>query len=276
MNIAKLTEQMKKKLQQAGSKNAQFDIKLIISHFTGINRLELNLHSKDIVQENIQFEIKQAVQRRIKQEPLQYIFGETEFYDFPIKVNSAVLIPRPETELLVAKIIKNNNSLNSILDLGTGSGAIAIYLAKAFPKAQIIASDISEKALKIARENAKMNNAKIKFIQSDLFQNISKKFDLIVSNPPYISEKEFLELPPEIKNYEPKNALLAEDNGLKFYRKILQQAQSFLQKNGKIYFEIGAEQAHKIEIIAHKQDFQNVAVFHDLNGFDRIMQLSRK
>lgn len=274
MNIANLIEQTKKKLQQADSKNAQLDTELIISHFTGINRLELNLHSKYLVKTKIQLAIKQAVQRRMQLEPLQYIFGETKFYDFPIKVNPAVLIPRPETELLVEKITKNNNSLNSILDLGTGSGAIAIYLAKAFPKAQIIASDISEKALKIARENAKMNNAKIKFIQSDLFQNISKKFDLIVSNPPYISEKEFLELPPEIKNYEPKSALLAKENGLEFYRKILQQANSFLQKNGKVYFEIGAEQTCKIEIIAHKHDFQNVTVFQDLNSFDRIMQLS--
>ena len=211
--------------------------------------------------------------RRIKHEPLQYILRETEFYSYKIKVCESVLIPRPETELLVEKIIKEENNVNSILEIGTGSGAIIIALKKHFQNSIVLGSDISKDALKIAAENAEINSVQIEFVKSDIFENIAVRFDLIISNPPYISKVEYELLPKEIKDHEPKSALQAENNGLYYYEKILQNAKEHLTESGKIYFEIGCDQAEKITQIAKENGFSNIQVFKDLNGFDRIMRI---
>ena len=211
--------------------------------------------------------------RREKHEPLQYILGETEFYGYKIKVNKNVLIPRPETELLVEKIIFEEKRANSVLEIGTGSGAIIIALAKNLDLKIIDAIDISKTALKKAKQNSALNNIEINFFQSDLFENITAKYDLIVSNPPYISQEEYEQLPIEIKYYEPKSALQADNNGLYFYKKILQNAKEHLTESGKIYFEIGYDQAEKITEIAKKNGFSNIQVFKDLNGFERILSV---
>ena len=203
--------------------------------------------------------------------PLQLILGETEFYGCKIKVNLDVLIPRPETELLVEKVLREN--VRSILEIGTGSGAIAITLAKQMKKVKIEATDISEKALNTARQNVELNNVSIEFIQSDIFENIKSKYDIIVSNPPYISKKEYNNLAPEIKDYEPEISLLAEEEGLFYYKKILANAKDYLTDNGKIYFEIGYDQAEKIKEIAKENGFDEINVFKDLNGFDRIIRI---
>ncbi|MDA3812731.1 MAG: peptide chain release factor N(5)-glutamine methyltransferase, partial [Candidatus Cloacimonetes bacterium] len=214
-------------------------------------------------------------ERRKKRETLQYILGETEFYGYKIKVNKSVLIPRPETELLVEKIIKEENNVNSILEIGTGSGAIIIALKKHFQNSIVLASDVSNDALKTAQRNSEINSVQIEFIKSDIFENIAGRFDIIISNPPYISLDEYEQLPNEIKDHEPKSALQAENNGLYFYEKILQKAKEHLTKSGMIYFEIGYEQAEKIAEIAKENGFSNVHVFKDLNGFDRIVRITK-
>ena len=245
----------------------------IISHVLKMNRLDIYLHLEKEIS-GTQFDIiSEIYARRKKYEPLQYILGETEFYGYKIMVNKNVLIPRPETELLVEKIIHEEKSRARILDIGTGSGAIVIALAKNLNEMIIDAVDISESALKTAKQNADMNNVEINFFQSDIFENVTNKYDLIISNPPYISQAAYEQLPAEIREYEPKSALLAETNGLYFYKKILQNAKEHLTKSGKIYFEIGYDQAEKIIEIAKENGFSNIQVFKDLNGFDRIVRI---
>ena len=168
-----------------------------------------------------------ALKQREKGEPLAYIFHSANFYGYDLEVDKNVLIPRPETEELVELVLKENISNSTkILDIGTGSGAIAIALAKE-SKANITAVDISEGALKIAKTNAVRNNAKVKFIKSDLFESVDDKFDIIVSNPPYIDEVEYNQLESSVKDYEPKTALFGGEDGLYFYRKIINSVSAF-------------------------------------------------
>ncbi len=249
--------------------NPKFDAEFLISHAIGLNRLELYLNFDMPVEESEREKIKSFILRRANHEPLQYIVGETEFYGYKIQVDSSVLIPRPETERLVEIILKDENP-KTILEIGTGSGAIAIALAKNLPDSGIIATDISSEALKTAKKNIEYHNLKnITLIKSDLFNSVEGKFDIIVSNPPYISKEEYNNLDIEIKNYEPKEALLAESEGIFFYEKILEKSKKHLMENGKIFFEIGYNQAKKIELIAKKMGFTNVVIKKDYNDYDR-------
>ena len=259
-------------LKKYNIENPRINAEQLISHVLGINKTDLYLNSKAVLNREKLDVIERLIIRRTKHEPLQYILGETEFYGCKIKVNPDVLIPRPETELLVEKVLQED--FGSILEIGTGSGAIAIALAKQMKNVQITATDISEKALRIARQNAEINNVSINFIQSDIFENIKSKYDIIVSNPPYISKKEYDNLAPEIKDYEPEISLLAEEDGMYFYKKILQQAKDYLTEKGKIYFEIGYDQAKRVKILAIENGFSETEVFQDLNEFDRITKIN--
>ncbi len=245
----------------------------IISHILKMKRLDIYLHLENEISETQLNSILVIAERRKKCEPLQYILGETEFYGYKIKVNKSVLIPRPETELLVEKIIKEENNVNRILEIGTGSGAIVIALKKHFKNSIVLGSDISKDALKIAAENAEINCVQLEFVKSDIFENIAGRFDFIISNPPYISPDEYEQLPIEIRDHEPKSALQAENNGLYYYEKILQNAKEHLTKSGMIYFEIGCDQAEKIAEIAKENGFSNIQIFKDLNGYNRIMRI---
>ena len=205
--------------------------------------------------------------------PLQYIVGTAPFYDLTLKVNKDVLIPRFETEYLVEKTINYakkyfSNKIN-ILDIGTGSGAIAISLKKHLDS-NVTASDISAKALEIAKENAINNNAKITFIKSDIFENIKGKFDIIISNPPYIAYDE--EIEDIVKNSEPHIALYAKDNGLYFYKKIINQAKKYLNKKSILAFEIGMTQGHSLKEYASIY-FKDSKIFveKDLTERDRYL-----
>ena len=251
--------------------NPKLDSEYIISHVLGMSMLELNLHQDDNITEDNLVLIQNMIFRRGKNEPLQYILGETDFYGLTFKVNEHVLIPRPETELLVEKIIKENPAVEEILEIGTGSGAIAIALTANIKNAKIEAVDISNEALQIARENAAKNKVNINFFCSDIFENVIGKYDLIISNPPYIPGKEYQYLSREIREYEPSIALLADDNGLTFYKKILCSAKDYLTEKGKIYFEIGYSLSESIKKVAEENGFRNIETVKDLNGFDRMM-----
>ena len=221
-----------------------------------------------------ELEIMQAVQKRIKHIPLAYIFGKTNFYGYDFKVNENVLIPRLDTEVLVEKIVedvKNQNKQVSVLDIGTGSGAIIIAIQKE-TNSKCYAVDISKKALEIAKENAKINNAEIEFIESDLFENIKDlKVDYIVSNPPYIETEVVEGLEPEVVSNEPKLALDGGEDGLDFYRKIIKDAKQHLNNNGKLYFEIGYNQGKSVSDLM-KEDFENIEVIKDYGGNDRVVR----
>jgi len=208
--------------------------------------------------------------------PIQYIFGKAHFYGMDFEVNENTLIPRPETEELVEWIIHENRSRGAlkILDIGTGSGCIAISLAKNLPGAEVYAIDVSEKALDVARRNAIHNNVKVHFILKDILvaETLPETFDVVVSNPPYVRELEKAEIRPNVLEYEPHLALFVEDSDpLLFYRKIALLAKINLPKNGRLYFEInqylGNETAEMLESYA----FKNVILRKDLYGNDRMM-----
>ncbi|MBU0278294.1 peptide chain release factor N(5)-glutamine methyltransferase [Gemella sp. zg-1178] len=205
--------------------------------------------------------------------PLSHLVGFDYFFDRKFIVNKFVLSPRMETEELVYTVInyirKNENNNIKILDLCTGSGIIGISLAKEIPSLLVTASDISCDALSVAKENAKNLKAHIDFIQSDIFENIEDKFDIIVSNPPYISYSEKDSIENNVINYDPHIALFADEDGLYFYRKILEQAENYLTKEGLIFFEIGFNQKNKIIDLAKKNNF-DAEILKDLNGRARI------
>ena len=210
--------------------------------------------------------------------PLSHLVGFDYFYDRKFKVTRDVLSPRIETEELIYKVLeyikKAKKDSFRILDLCTGSGIIAITLKKEIVEkyTEIVASDISEKALSIAIENANNNNANITFIKSDLFDNISGKFDLIISNPPYISYKDKITIKDNVLKYDPHLALFAEEDGIYFYRKIIENAVHYLSKDGVIFFEIGYDQKEKIFELGKNNNFITT-VYKDINDRDRIAKL---
>ena len=271
--ISKLLEWATKELNNSGISSPKQNVETILAHTLNIKRLDIYLQLERKVSGKKLEIVFIIISRRKDNEPLQYILGETEFYGYTIKVDKSVLIPRPETELLVERIIAEENDIKNILEIGTGSGALVIALAKKMNGIVIDATDISEDALRIAEQNTILNQVDINIFKSDIFDNVLNKYDLIISNPPYISLTDYKQLPVEIKDFEPKSALLADDNGLFFYNKILQKAKDHLTESGKIYFEIGYDQAKKITEIAKENGFSNIKVFKDLNGFDRIVRI---
>lgn len=209
--------------------------------------------------------------------PVQYIVGNVDFYGYTFKVNKNTLIPRFETELLVEKTIKYinkyfNNEIK-ILDIGTGSGCIAITLNKLLDNSRVTAVDISKNALDVARENSKINNTDVNFIESDVFSNINDKYDVIISNPPYISYDE--DIMDVVYNNEPHMALYADDNGLYFYDKILMECRKYLNDRFFIAFEIGYKQGNDIINIINKYfDNVNISLEKDYSGRDRFIFVS--
>lgn len=229
-----------------------------------------------VEQENRYFDL---INKNINEDtPLSHLVGFDYFYDRKFKVTKDVLSPRMETEELIYKVLeyikKSKKDSFRILDLCTGSGIIAITLKKEIVEknTEIVASDISEKALSIAIENANNNNANITFIKSDLFENISGKFDLIISNPPYISYKDKTAIKDSVLNYDPHLALFAEEDGIYFYRKIIENAVHYLSKDGVIFFEIGYDQKEKILELGKNNNFITT-VYKDINARDRIAKL---
>ena len=229
-----------------------------------------------VEQENRYFDL---INKNINEDtPLSHLVGFDYFYDRKFKVTKDVLSPRMETEELIYKVLeyikKSKKDSFKILDLCTGSGIIAITLKKEIVEkyTEIVASDISEKALSIAIENANNNNANITFIKSDLFDNISGKFDLIISNPPYISYKDKIIIKDSVLNYDPHLALFAEEDGIYFYRKIIENAVHYLSKDGVIFFEIGYDQKEKIFELGKNNNFITT-VYKDINDRDRIAKL---
>lgn len=222
------------------------------------------------------------IEKHIKEDvPLSHLVGFEYFYDRKFKVTKDVLSPRMETEELIYKVIEyvkatNKNNLK-ILDLCTGSGIIAITLKKELYQISIdvVASDISEEAIEVAKENAQYHDTDVRFIQSDIFNNIDDKFDIIVSNPPYIDRKDEVTMKENVLNYDPHLALFAEEEGMYFYRKIIEQAKDYLKENGVMFFEIGYDQKDKIIKLSKKNGYL-AQVYKDINNRDRMAFLVRK
>ena len=260
-----------KMLTQAGIDEAELDARYILEYITGLNSAQYFIHSEDIIEKNKAEEFFRLIERRSKRIPLSYVIGTRDFFGLTFKVNENVLIPEQETELLVEEVIKHSEG-KSVLDMCTGSGCIAISIALFGKPSKVAASDISEKALEVARENAKSLKAgEISFIQGDMFENVTDKFDIIVSNPPYIETGEIDELMPEVRDYIPRLALDGDIDGLKFYRIISKEAVKKLNKNGRIFYEIGYNQSRAVASILLENGFTDVKIMKDYSGLDRIV-----
>ena len=260
-----------KMLTQAGIDEAELDARYILEYITGLNSAQYFIHSEDIIEKDKAEEFFRLIERRSKRIPLSYVIGTRDFFGLTFKVDENVLIPEQETELLVEEVIKHSEG-KSVLDMCTGSGCIAISIALFGKPSKVAASDISEKALKVARENAKSLKAgEISFIQGDMFENVTDKFDIIVSNPPYIETGEIDELMPEVRDYIPRLALDGDIDGLKFYRIISKEAVKKLNKNGRIFYEIGYNQSRAVASILLENGFTDVKIMKDYSGLDRIV-----
>lgn len=267
-------------LTNHGIKDAGRESEILFTECTGINRTSLYRDNPELsaLQMN---EIKDLLERRKKREPLQYITGQVDFCGIKIKVGSGVLVPRPETELVVEEVIKTYslqstvNSQLKILDLCTGSGCIALAIAKQYPESTVYGTDISKQALRYAEENARITNIRnVTFLQGDLLDPVrGMRFDIIVSNPPYIRRQDITDLQPEIKEWEPSEALDGGEDGLFFYKKILKEATAFLNDNGSVILEVGDKEADEIVRIARNSDLKIVAIIKDYNGIDRALRL---
>lgn len=260
-----------KMLAQAGIDEAELDARYILEYITGLNSAQYFINSEDIIEKDKAEEFFRLIERRSKRIPLSYVIGTRDFFGLTFKVDENVLIPEQETELLVEEVIKHSEG-KSVLDMCTGSGCIAISIALFGKPSKVAASDISEKALEVARENAKSIKAgEISFIQGDMFENVTDKFDIIVSNPPYIETGEIDELMPEVRDYIPRLALDGDIDGLKFYRIISKEAVKKLNKNGRIFYEIGYNQSRAVASILFENGFTDITVIKDYSGLDRIV-----
>lgn len=260
-----------KMLAQAGIDEAELDARYILEYITGLNSAQYFINSEDIIEKDKAEEFFRLIERRSKRIPLSYVIGTRDFFGLTFKVDENVLIPEQETELLVEEVIKHSEG-KSVLDMCTGSGCIAISIALFGKPSKVAASDISEKALEVARENAKSLKAgEISFIQGDMFENVTDKFDIIVSNPPYIETGEIDELMPEVRDYIPRLALDGDIDGLKFYRIISKEAVKKLNKNGRIFYEIGYNQSRAVASILLENGFTDVKIMKDYSGLDRIV-----
>jgi release factor glutamine methyltransferase len=252
---------------------------IVLESFHNKKRIDLALNP-EMEMDAVQLLRWESVLSDLKKEkPIQYILGETEFYGLPFLVNENTLIPRPETEELVEWILEStkyeeqSTKLN-VLDIGTGSGCIAISLAKNLPSAQVSAIDVSEKALATAHKNAEINKVEVNFILKNILETkvLDEKYDIIVSNPPYVRNLEKEEIKPNVLEYEPHLALFVEDNdALLFYRKIAELAKKNLSENGKLYFEINQYLGKETVRLLEGMDFKNVILKKDVYGNDRMI-----
>jgi release factor glutamine methyltransferase len=246
-------------------------VKILLSELTGLTLPELQIRADYVLSEQQTATFSHWMQRLKTHEPVQYITGKAHFYGLVLYVDKNVLIPRPETEGLVEWLCKREKGALRILDIGTGSGAIALAIKNLKPGSAITATDISPAALSVAQANAKRLGLEVVFAEADLFPQTLSRFDVIVSNPPYISLSDFARLGDEIRLFEPQTALLAQEEGLEFYSRILKQSPDYLNEVGKIYLEIGEMQSGAVSKFAVEAGFSKVEVKRDLAGRNRYL-----
>ena len=265
------------KLKQKNINNPELDLRILLKHASKKNNeiilSNLNLDNIDIDK------FKSYLHKRINRQSIAKIINNKSFWKYDFYINNFVLDPRPETELIIEEVLniyRNKNLKLKILDIGTGSGCIAISLAKEFKNASITAIDISQEALEVAAKNLKIHNCdnQIQLKQIDL-KNINSKFDLIVSNPPYLTNDQFNKTDPEIKNFEPKLALVGGEDGLKFYREYSNNLKNLMNKSAYFVCEIGINQRQDCEEIFQNSGLYLNKIVNDLQGIERILSFSK-
>jgi len=276
-----ILNQAVEKLRSEGIDRPRTNAELLLGAVLNAQKIDLYLDRDRILTPQQIEKFHQLIQERTSGKPLQYIIGSTEFFGLEFLVNENVLIPRPETETLVKAIIEHliNFFSPKIVDLGTGSGAIAVSLAKNLSDSFIFATDVSSLALTVAKENARRHQVekRIEFLCGDLFEplenrNLKGMIDGVVSNPPYVSVDEFEQLPKEVKNYEPIIALKTDKEGTFFHKKIIEGSLDFLKQEGILALEVGLGQANKVaELVRDCAGFKNIEIKKDLGGIERIV-----
>ena len=261
-----------------GFKNVRQEIEWMLCDLLKIDRSDIYLKINSKISKRNFSQLKEWINQRLKNKPLQYITGKTEFYGHQISVSPDVLIPRPETERLVDIAIDTIKNLSKpkILEVGTGSGCISIALGSAKKDANILSLDVSDSALEIAKINTKKNNiSNIKFLKLDFLESIPKgQYDLIISNPPYISKNEMKEIMLDVKEFEPKIALTDNNDGLEFYRRFSNKAKKMINEKGSLILEVGIG-SHPIRVreIFHSSGFNKIDLISDYNGDPRVIKI---
>ena len=288
--VGQALKSIDKLFKNEGIINSKREVEILLSYSLEMSRSEIYLNFDRVLKDTEKKQLEKKIHKRIDKIPLQYITKHQEFMGMDFLVKKGVLIPRPETEILVEEVLKKlknykySNNLR-VVDLGTGTGVIAISIAKFIDNITIYATDISKKSLQTALKNTRKHDCedKISFLQGDLFESFIGRIekgslDGIVSNPPYIDSYDFKLLPPEIKDNEPKLALYGGIDGLNYYRKIIRISPKFLKKNGFVALEVGAGQAKKVkELILEENNFkQNVEIVRDYSGIERVVIAYRK
>lgn len=276
-NLREVYAEGKNRLQKAGVQSYEFDARQLLFFVFSIDANQYLLNQSMPFGEEEEKKVNsyfEAIQKRSEKIPLQYITGEQNFCGLDFYVNENVLIPRLDTEVLVEKILEYEEPGQRVMDMCTGSGCIAITLQK-LGGFQVMAVDISEEALTLARKNAQRNQAQVTFFQSNMFEQLSNtsKVDVIVSNPPYIESKVVDELDDEVKKYEPRLALDGMEDGLHFYRILAREGKRFLNEGGRLYVEIGFDQAEAVKELFGAQGFLDIQVYKDLAGLDRVVAM---
>jgi release factor glutamine methyltransferase len=271
-NLMEILHSARRELKEGGVPG-EMDADFIMNKVIGCRP---ELHPSGVLSDSEYAEFKSLIARRINREPMDSILGFTEFLGLNIPFSHHTLSPRQETEIMVDNIIRENKNFHNlqVLDLCSGSGCIGLSIAK-YLDADVTLSDISSEALAQSQKNAKLNNIDVKFVSSDMFDNITGKFDIIVSNPPYIERRDLDSLEPEVRDYDPILALDGGEDGLIFYRRFALESTKYLKNGGLIYIEFGVRQAEQIKTMLEK-NFENIEIIKDYSGIDRYIKARKK
>lgn len=282
MTIQGCLEEAVKVFREAGIVSPRLDAEVLLCHVLHVDRTQLLMRGQSLLTDRQSRSFRQWVARRELDEPVAYIIGEKEFWSLSFHVNRHVLIPRPETEILVEEVLRIlpgiDHRPSRILEIGVGSGAISVALAASQENMQIVATDISSEAIAVARMNAAKAGVaeRIRFLVGSLFADLSGVFDVIVSNPPYISDEEFLSLPDDVRKFEPSEALLGGPEGISLHREIIGGALPYLETGGYLVMEIGATQKRRLEeLLGETGSYANISCRQDYAGFDRVILARR-
>lgn len=271
MNYQEACREAEKQLREQKIEDAANDAWLLLEYVTGMTRTRYYVDGFSAMKPEEEAEYFELVSKRARHIPLQHITGVQEFMGLEFLVNEHVLVPRQDTEVLVEEVEKTLSPEMNVLDMCTGSGCIAISLKYRNQGISCKAVDISEDALQVAKQNAEKLHTDVEFIKSDMFANVSGKYDVIVSNPPYIPTRVIEELEEEVKLHDPFGALDGKEDGLYFYRILAKMSPLYLKRGGKIYMEIGHDQSAAVEKLLAEQGFEQICTKKDLAGLDRVV-----
>ena len=273
MTYREIYEEGRNSLADAAIGEAALDARLLLEYVCHTNRNDLLVHGDKPVTEKQAESYRALIQERAKHIPLQYLTGEQDFMGLTFQVNDKVLIPRQDTEILVEEVLREPHDGMRFLDMCTGSGCILLSILHYSNDCQGVGVDISEEALQVAEKNAEKicPDGNVTFLQSNLFENVTGKYEYIVSNPPYIPSPVIEELMPEVREHEPRLALDGTEDGLYFYKKIVEESRNYLVGGGRLYFEIGYDQAEAVSTLMQNAGFAEVTVVKDYAGLDRVV-----